>query len=166
MQVRVAARLFESGREEFALQERLADGEWGERRLPCVRFFPAHPGIGRWLASSPLTVSLPPAGSPESDRATLVAFCEATDGANSTNNTNWLSDRPIGEWYGVTTDVGGRVTSLALTFNSLRGVLPSELGRLDRLRELRLSVNGLSGPIPPELGNLASLDGLRPRSSR
>ena len=42
----------------------------------------------------------------------LVAFYNATDGPNWTNDTNWLSDRPIGEWYGVTTDASGRVTEL------------------------------------------------------
>ena len=130
VEVRVAARLLLSGRMEFALQERLADGEWGERQLPRARFFPAHPRVGRWLASTPLTVSLPPSGSPESDRAALVALYEATDGANWTNNTNWLSDRPIGEWHGVIMRSDGRVTALDLLWNQLSGPLPAEVGRL------------------------------------
>ena len=46
----------------------------------------------------------------ETDRAALVALYNATDGANWRNNTNWLSPRPLGEWYGVTTDGAGTMT--------------------------------------------------------
>ena len=35
------------------------------------------------------------------DRAALVALYRDTDGANWTDNINWLSDAPIGEWHGV-----------------------------------------------------------------
>lgn len=50
----------------------------------------------------------------ETDRAALVALYNATGGDNWTNSDNWLSDAPIGEWYGVTTDNNGRVISLNL----------------------------------------------------
>ena len=36
------------------------------------------------------------------DRQALVAFYNATDGANWRNNENWLSDEPLDAWYGVT----------------------------------------------------------------
>ena len=49
------------------------------------------------------------------DRAVLVALYEATDGANWGDNTNWLSEAPLGEWYGVTTDEEGRVLWLNLS---------------------------------------------------
>ena len=94
------------------------------------------------------------------DRAALVALYEATDGANWTSNDNWLSDRPIGEWYGVTTDRSGRVTELSLDFNQLSGEIPGELGSLANLQELFLSENQLSGEIPGELGSLANLQEL------
>ena len=42
-----------------------------------------------------------------SDRDALVALYNATDGANWKNSENWLSDAPIGEWHGVTTDTNG-----------------------------------------------------------
>ena len=87
----------------------------------------------------------------------LVALYEATDGANWSNSTNWLTDRPIGEWYGVTTDDVGRVTSLQLRENRLSGSIPAELGRLGGLGVLEISSNHLSGPIPPELGRLSGL---------
>ena len=96
----------------------------------------------------------------ETDRAALVALYEATDGANWTSNDNWLGDRPIGEWHGVTTDRSGRVTNLSLDFNQLSGEIPAELGSLVNLQEMLLSENQLSGEIPAELGNLTNLEWL------
>ena len=55
-EVRIVARKLASGRVEFGLQQRQADESWGDRRLPRVRFFPTTAGVGRWLASSALTV--------------------------------------------------------------------------------------------------------------
>ena len=120
-----------------------------------------------------LTVSVPavPAATPiplptaapipaADDRTTLVALYEATNGANWRSNDDWLSDRPIGEWYGVTTDRSGRVTKLSLDFNQLSGEIPEELGSLVNLQEMLLSENRLSGEIPAELGNLTNLEWL------
>ena len=86
-------------------------------------------------------------------RAVLVTLYHATDGPNWNNNTNWLSDAPLGEWYGVTTDAG-RVTELILSQNQLSGEVPPELGRLTDLGWLSLWGNQLQGEIPPEIGNL------------
>ena len=99
------------------------------------------------------------AARPESsvDRAALVAFYNATGGSNWTDNTNWLSNGHIDEWYGVTTDDSGRVTELNLEENQLSGVIPSSLGDLTNLTRLNLDKNGLSGEIPATLGNLSNL---------
>ena len=96
-------------------------------------------------------------GSAETDRVALVAFYNATDGPNWDDNENWLSDEPLGEWWGVTTDDNGRVDDLNLQQNGLSGEIPPELGSLTYLRWLRLDRNKLSGEIPPELGSLANL---------
>ena len=92
-----------------------------------------------------------------SDRAALVALYQATDGQNWVSNENWLTDAPLGEWYGVRVDGQGQVAGLSLGSSNLSGPIPSELGMLASLTTLNLSSNSLSGPIPPELGNLASL---------
>ena len=103
----------------------------------------------------------PGPGTPEGDRAALVALHDATGGPNWGRNNNWLSDVPISEWSGVTIDDNGRVTELRLDHNQLSGEIPPELGNLANLEYLRLDHNQLSGEIPPELGNLANLEYLR-----
>ena len=77
---------------------------------------------------------------------------------NWTDNINWLSDAPVGEWYGVTTDDSGRVTSLDLYDNQLSGEIPPELVGLSNLEWLLLDGNQLSGEIPPELAGLSNLE--------
>ena len=96
-------------------------------------------------------------GTPNPDRDALVALYNATNGPNWTNNTNWLSDKPLGEWHGVTTNANGRVTELRFLGNQLTGSIPSSLGNLNNLTSLDFQSNQLTGSIPPELGNLTNL---------
>ncbi|MDE2779198.1 MAG: hypothetical protein OXI91_05920 [Chloroflexota bacterium] len=106
------------------------------------------------------TTEAPPAEGPPGsgdDRAALVALYQATGGPGWLDNTNWLTDAPIGEWFGVDTDASGQVFQLDLTSNELKGPLPPELGSLASLEYLILINNSLTGPIPPELGNLSKL---------
>ena len=92
------------------------------------------------------------------DRDALVALYQTTAGASWTNSDNWLSDAPIDNWYGVTTNRDGRVTELDLSENGLRGTLPPALGSLVYLKTLIFDHNHLSDSIPPQLGNLTDLD--------
>ena len=55
--IRIAARLLEDGKIEFAVQPRRASSEWGGRLYPSIRFLPADPPRGRWLNSSPILVA-------------------------------------------------------------------------------------------------------------
>ena len=92
------------------------------------------------------------------DRDALIVLYHATGGATWTRNTNWLSDRPLREWHGVSTDASGRVTLLSLPNNNLRGELPPEFGNLTRLRSLFLYNNPeLSGPLPAEMVHIQDL---------
>ena len=58
-----------------------------------------------------LTAALAACGSAETDREALVALYNVTNGENWNESNNWLSDAPLGEWEGVTTDSDGRVTA-------------------------------------------------------
>jgi len=71
------------------------------------------------------------------EREALVALYNAMDGPHWVNSTNWCSDKPLSEWYGVYMN-GGRVTDLILEFNGLNGALPTELSNLKSLRSLSL----------------------------
>ena len=49
-----------------------------------------------------------------SDRRVLETLYRATGGDDWTDNTNWLTDAPLGDWYGVEADEDGRVAGLRL----------------------------------------------------
>ena len=80
---------------------------------------------------------MPDPGIAAVDRAALVAIYNATDGANWTNNTNWLTGAPLYQWHGVSADPYGRVIRLYLDSNRLSGEIPPELGNLANLAHLR-----------------------------
>ena len=95
-------------------------------------------------------------------REGLLADCEALlaarDSLAGAAALDWRLSRPISKWQGV--ELGGapvRTVAVNLPEMGLRGVIPAELGRLDKLEMLNLSGNALTGPIPPELGRLSHL---------
>ena len=119
------------------------------------RLAPPVPGTFRATEDAP---NADAQGSIATDRAALEALYDATDGPNWTDSTNWKTDAPLGEWFGVRTDTDGRVTEVQLLYNGLAGpLLPHALGTLSRLRIVYLQGNALTGTIPAELGNLTNL---------
>ena len=159
--VRAAARRLPGNLIELALQKFEPGGGWGSRYLPGSWLFPLDTQLEQWQATSALHISVPrPSGNQtvSPDRAALAALFVATGGASWKENTNWIGERPIGEWHGVTTNENGRVTALELPRNRLRGALPMELGGLSYLRTLDLSDNWLTGRIPAGLGRLSFLE--------
>ena len=95
------------------------------------------------------------------DWGALTLLYGATRGEGWVNNHNWLTDAPLGRWYGVNVNTSGRVAQLNLPENGLAGVIPPELGRLTDLSSLVLADNQLTGPIPTELGGLGKLSVLK-----
>ena len=72
---------------------------------------------------------------------------------------NWQTDTPIHEWEGLTVDDStAEVVGIELPERGLRGMIPPELGNLNRLRLLNFRHNELTGKIPREVGNLADLE--------
>ncbi len=114
----------------------------------------------------------------ESETEALSTFYYATNGPDWTNSDSWLTDTPVGDWYGVVTDDEGRVVELNLRENELSGEIPPELdsltnldgeilpelGALVNLTYLDLAWNELTGSLPQELRMLNSLEKLDFRS--
>lgn len=92
-----------------------------------------------------------------SDRDILAMLYEATGGSAWTDNTNWLSDAPLRDWYGVETNAEGTVTELVLYGNNLRGRIPPEIGQFEALTILDFDYNWLRGPVPAALADLERL---------
>lgn len=90
------------------------------------------------------------------ERQALIELYNATGGDNWKNNDNWCSDKPIEEWYGVSTE-SGLLWELYLFDNNLRGSIPESIGVFSELQFLTLGYNNITGNIPESIGNLARL---------
>lgn len=107
------------------------------------------------------------------EREALIAFYNATGGESWTFKDNWCTDKPLNEWYGVTTDdyvisMGGDVINdgsgpgfvsvLQMQGNNLTGSIPEEISNLKHLKYLSLGSNSeLGGSLPASLFEVDSL---------
>ena len=93
----------------------------------------------------------------ERERRALIEFYEALGGPDWIERDFWASDRPVGEWHGVTTDADGYVTVLTIYDNNLIGPMSAAICRLERLHTMHLSFNKISGAMPDKLGDCRAL---------
>ena len=100
------------------------------------------------------------AGLRESERRAMIEFYEALGGPDWIERDFWASDRPVGQWHGVTTDAEGRVVQLTIYDNNLTGALSPAICQLQRLHTLHLSFNKISGALPDKLGDCRALKNL------
>lgn len=118
------------------------------------------------------------------EHSALVSLYILTAGNSWTNNDGWFSDSHVCEWHGVSCDTGRSVSTLDLSWNSMRGSFSDiynvclrglanltvlDLGNnqirgdipydfdLRRLTHLELGNNALSGSIPRSLSTLPQL---------
>ena len=94
------------------------------------------------------------------ERPVLEVLYDELGGDNWADNSNWLTDAPLDEWYGVSTDTDGWVVTLDLSDNSLSGEIPPDLASLSNLEVLYLNNNSLTGEIPSALSDLSHLERL------
>ena len=117
---------------------------------------PADTVIQQWLDSIPQS-NIANCTETRLDYFPLAALYYSTNGSAWANNTNWLSEKPLNTWYGVSTNASGEVTHLDLLANNLQGPIPPEIGQLVNLSFLYVSDNELTGNIPSEIGQLTNL---------
>jgi len=91
------------------------------------------------------------------DSLTVVSFYNSTNGEDWINNNNWLSDKPLNDWYGLTVN-DSNIIKIEIKRNNLTGSLPENFGRLNKLTNLDLSDNNISGYIPVSFNDLKNLD--------
>ncbi|MCB0278035.1 MAG: hypothetical protein KDD94_00930, partial [Calditrichaeota bacterium] len=92
------------------------------------------------------------------DSLALIALYNSLDGANWDNS--WSLNTGITSWYGVSFS-GGRVVSINLMNNQLKGTVPSQLQNLTALTSLNLSSNQLEGSLLSTIAGLRNLPNLR-----
>ncbi len=155
-------KLHDNPRMSGSLHEELVNLElstlWLQGTQLCA---PGNSNMQTWIqdiADARVADCDPSPTDPMGDRDILVALYNATDGDNWSRNDNWLSDLPLGDWYGIVTGPAGRVHRLEIKSNGLDGTIPSALGSLTELRRMDLYDNSLSGGIPASLGGLSHLE--------
>lgn len=106
--------------------------------------------------STSIGVSIMTSDSDNDALIALVRLYNSTNGSEWKSKAHWLSQAPLGAWYGVTADEDGRITGLDLSDNNLSGSLPSSLSKLKDLTTIDISNNtGLTGPLPQSLTRLS-----------
>ncbi|TVZ54885.1 putative secreted protein (Por secretion system target) [Lutibacter sp. Hel_I_33_5] len=106
------------------------------------------------LTSYPFTVG--PNANTHPDFTALKAIYDSTNGAEWTRK--WDLTSPISTWSGITFNDDNRIEILDLTYNNLKGNLPSEISDLTTLKQFWIFDNlGITGNVPLELWKLNKL---------
>ena len=101
-------------------------------------------------------------------RKALIEFYKSMDGDRWTRNDNWLSDKPIWEWYGINGCLNNKgytcpwVKELwfncAPINNPMSVKFPESISRMGPLFSLAIPVSNIEGEFPAFLGNIYSLN--------
>lgn len=140
--------------------DHLANGTWYVHLRACDNAG----NCGPTLHVGPLIIDAPDVSLPEYEA--LLALYDNTNGAEWHNNEDWLEDKTVCDWYGITCDnsTPRRVEEIGLSANNLNGALP-DLSSLIHIHTLNMSHNQLTGPIP-DVSSLTNLVRLYLESNR
>lgn len=98
------------------------------------------------------------------DSLALIDFFNSTKGPSWSNHTNWLSNMPVGQWYGIVVK-NNRVEKISFELaNNLQDSIPPSIGSLTELKELNLNYNSITS-IPHEIRSLKALEKFSMRSN-
>lgn len=90
----------------------------------------------------------------KAEREALVEFYRALDGDHWVDNTNWCSDKPLSEWFGIRANEEGELLEISMFDNNLTGTLPDVFDKFSSLQHIGLSGNKLVGELPQSLYTL------------
>lgn len=97
------------------------------------------------------------------ERAALIEFYKAAGGDDWLDKTNWCSDKPLGEWYGIHTNERGRVISVRISENGEKGDIAQIIPPLVSLKELESLCLGYAnemaiyGELPTDINEMTKL---------
>ena len=78
----------------------------------------------------------------------LIDFYNACGGEKWIKSTNWCSDKPLREWFGVGINVEGYVVEINMPNNNICGHFPDMLSRLRNIEVILLDNNSIKGTLP------------------
>lgn len=92
----------------------------------------------------------------ERERDALIRLYELTGGPSWMRSENWCSDKPVGEWEGITTVQPGNVVYILLSQNGLEGRFPDDIWGFEKLTVLYMPGNDVVFRIPEDPDSLTS----------
>jgi len=164
--VKISVLLFSS---QLALMGQLMAAEDGAAATPAD-------GAGD-AAAAPAVPAADPAAAGDAaapvdacpdDKAALVALYDNLGGENwkkggptdNDINLRWVTGPNHCDWFGIECDASGKVISVDLNANKLKGAMPEALGDLGCLTTLNLDDNSIGGEIPAAVTKLTALERL------
>lgn len=103
----------------------------------------------------------------ELEREALIAFYQIAGGENWLNKTNWCSDKPLNEWFGISVNSAGQVISVVLQENGVKGDIGDLIHTLTPLTELKKlylsqsNTEDIYGSISDDIYNFTNMEYLR-----
>ena len=94
VEVRVVAKKLSDGRVEFAIQQRDGNG-WSERIAPTGRYLPSDAPVGKWLASTAVTVTTEQATTTQPSTPAVEDLPFVGQGTTYNGFIYWAEDRGI-----------------------------------------------------------------------